>query len=843
MRAVRQALLVTSLLAAEVGYSCFVQAALGDWKPVLSNYSGKLTMQGSYKRDDRITNQGTSQTSTGQTFRQSVSLNTVGYVYHPNLMLFRLSGTYGENQDRTLENDVSSKGRGGFENYEMESKIFRAKPYTLDLSTKKDTPFTSAPNNLFGMTREDSKADFNYRNLGHRGRLQYHNTVVTEPETKQQTQLVDTVDDFDGNYGFSKPKLGALSNFGVTLSGGYQEDGLETSGGQSKRKTRSKQGNLSNTFGYSIFDFITSVNGATGKTSDSRDASYDMDLQGFNEGISIRLPWDFTSMIDYGSNRANTTNRWTEEFPLESNSEALKMLGESSTTEAVKMLGESSTTDEHFRFSLAQKLYESLDSRLTAKRETSDTRRSEGAQDANGVGNLESGIGEDNEYGLETRYTKKLPHSSTATATLSGRNTQRKEPGVNLEHTVFSAISEFDGVIPLNDFMDTTGLTVDVLRNGLTDGICQKAVSNATSPIDSNQCWIPLVAGSDYTIKNTGGLTPEIVPDIGIIKVNHPYDTVGNPKGFDYASFPDSTIGAGKEFTFRVNSHRKPADFTTQTSQVGTGLTLFQFISSNYQHSETSQSGTSGLETLALKIVSDVLGLGVSLYDWTFHAEREWQQSDSLNTITNFTLSYSKSKKLWQKLTVAFHAAAKKGWANDDSGINPEQNEEGYLYSLSGDMPLPYVQASLHISHDYDYTKGQISRLATTSYGTMETTRDLGISEQTSLRNSILLNKPFHIPWVDLAGSGYARYRWETQTTNTDGGKDRSYLSYGANLGRGWQFGATSVNLNANYAITEDVFDEGKSQANYGNILLWPSKREEETNKTTVMLTVTRQLF
>lgn len=833
VRAARQAVLATTLLLLETGQAQLAQAGLSDWRPVFANYSSKLTMNSSYTTDDRRTNRGPNQTSTVESFRQTLDLSTVGYVYHPDLMLFRLFGKHGEDQNFHYADDINgesklqSKGRGGFDGYDLESKLFRAKPYILQLSKRKDKPFLVLPSKQGGETREDTEADFKYRIEGQRVGLKYHNTTTTEEESLDalgnHRESTNAVDDFSTNYSYLRPKLWNLNNFTFTADSTYQEDAT-TSAVNPGGETVTKQGSMANSFGYSILNFNTSLSGSTTDFDDRSSQTisdfprgYSSDTFGFNEGVNIRLPWDFSSNLAYSTNTGNSTNTWTDIT--------------SDLTE-VPMLEESTTNNDHFGFLLRQSLYDSLNTEFSAKQDSSTTSRLRRPQESAANPDLVDGIGENKEYGLETRYRKLLPHNSTATGSLSSRNVQNKDPGLNLDHSVPPPAKEFDGIIRLNDFVDTSDLTVDVLKDDST--ICRKAASNPAL-VDLNHCWLPLTTPANYTIDEARNE----------IKIGQLSDV---PE-LDYLAFN----AAGGFFTFRVNSHHKAADYTSQTDQFTAGLILFQVISTDYQHTMSNQDGTSDGRALVSDVVSDRFGVGLSLYDWSFHASQQWMNAsdDTNNTssdgsYTDLSASYGKSRKFWERLTVTFNAGATKGWggSTDNFGADSENNTEGYLYSLTGDMPLPYIKASLRADHNYNYTKGQLHRLEFIN-NKWEETQDSGINEQTTLRNSLSLNKPFRIPWIDFAGSAHISYRWQTQTTIDvdgvdDGGKERSYLAYGLNAGHGWQLGSTTINLSARYTITEDIFDENAPNTRPGTAFF---QRDDQTNNTSVMLTVVRQLF
>lgn len=780
----------------------------------MADYNAKLTLQSVYEQDDELSNRGGNDTSRAQTFRQTVTLNTVGYVYHPNLMLFRAQGSHGEDQSRNDENDVMSKRRGDFNNYAFEAKFLRAKPYTLDLLTKKESPFLVAPIARSGRTTEESEADFKYTTQVHKAGLKYNITTVTDEERYDNSESTNTIDDYDTHYSFLKPKFGALQDFRVFASARYTED--EENSSVFEENTTTQQGYMTNGFSYSIFTFDSNLSGITSDSDTDpntpRPSSYESNSLGFSERVDIKLPWNFNSNIDYTHNTADYTNKW-----IQNNTGQIP-----ATTE---MLSESDTTYETVHFLLTQSLYESLETSFLIEEDSSTIDRNDRPSDSGSNFNLVTGTNDDSKYELESKYTKILPHDSLATANILSSDVQRKHLGLNPVHSKFTSPEHNDNAFTLEDDVDTNDLSLDVLRT--YNGEC-KSASNTPSKDDSNNCWLRL-GPSNYDID-----TLRLVIRI--------YQLTDVP-GLDPSDLPP------EGYTFRVNSHQKALDFTSQINQLGLGLNLFQIISAKYQHSAQTQDGNIAGRELEPEISTDLIGMGVTLYDWTFSAEHEWQRASFSNTITELALLYTKSRTLWERLKLTITGEAEKGWASNDrtDGGDQEEDAQGFSYSLAGDLPLPYVQANLRAEHRYDYFQGPpLSRYSITSYGSAEPTRRWGINESTVISNSISLTKPFRIPWVNFAGSAFARYRWQTATTINndgidDGGKDRSYFAYGLNTSRVWSLGATSINFNANYAITKDIFDENNGIGTTYGFERW--QREDDTNNTTVSLTITRKLF
>ena len=197
--------------------------------------------------------------------------------------------------------------------------------------------------------------------------------------------------------------------------------------------------------------------------------------------------------------------------------------------------------------------------------------------------------------------------------------------------------------------------------------------------------------------------------------------------------------------------------------------------------------------------------------------------------------------KFFERMNVVLAADAytAKGDATSPQGASASSSEQGYSYTLDATTPLPYIAATLKAGNSYSFNKGSIVRLTQTMDGVMIPSQDLGIDEQTALRNSIGLSKPFTIPWIKFGADSYIRYEWENTSDEGDRDSSRSRLQYGANARRSWRLGATTLSLDVKYANDERSFEGGGFSRNIGA----GTGTEEQNDTFLVMLTMVRQLF
>ncbi len=784
------------------------QAGLASLKPVLFNYHSKLTMQTVYSANNKTTSEGLDDTANRLGFRESLSLRTSGYVYHPNLMVFDLEGTYGEDQSRlTANDDKTAAQQGSYDAYDFRALLLRTKPYTLEVFANKAKTFATSEKASVqdDKIKQESGAEFNYKKREYKTKLEYKNITRLKDGTSSSTGNYD----FDGS--FNKPKFGSLDDFAALASLRYQ-DNTNTISGIVRQGETSKQSQLFNSFGYKIFDFSTGISALSTELGSGQESqlAYVHDFLSFNENISINLPWDFTSSVLVMANRGNNDSNF------------------------VTSASESSNNNDRVSFNLTQKLYDSLVTRFIANMDSSQTQRT----DLDNSIDMEpiSGESDRRDYRLESRYRKLLPYNSVGTGFVKSTDNRTNRLGSNVEYLRPVASEEEVGEIQfeLKD-IDTEGMTVEVLKENPNieenpNTQCESAFKNPRASFPN--CWIPLSVG-DYT------LTKSIDTDKAVVST-FKVDTISltERRDFDYASF-DKKNGLLINVPFRVVSVLRPVNAMAQTNSFGAGATLFNFFSSNYSHSVTTQEGNySGID-LEQGVIVDRIDLSFFREDFSTGVSRQWLRATGDETITEAKTSYGKKMKFFERITVAFAANAHTGREEvaDTQGNSLPSSEHGYDYSLDAGMPLPYIGATLKAKNSYSYTKGSLVRLAFNRDGVIIPTQDLGIDEKTRIRNSVALSKSFDIPWIKLFADSYVRYQWET--TSGKDNTDHTGVQYGISARRTWRLGATTISLNGKYASDELIFDDGISYRSTSK----GTVREAHNENISVMLSVARQLF
>lgn len=792
-------------------------ASLRSFKPVLANSHGVLTLNSVYAKNGKKTNRGLlNDTNARLGFRESLNLSTLGYAYSPNLVLFDLSGTTGKDQSRiyeySLQEDdevLSSKRRDSFDGYDLSALFLRQKPYTLKLFTSRDKKFaTSATDfSLDNKEIEEYGSEFKYNKRVYKAKLKYLNTQ------KSDDTASDDIDFYDLTCDMYKPNLGALEDFMTSFSTRYQNISQTVSSGDDGGGENVQDSAFSNRFAYKMFDFSTNVSSLISEFEESPvgeiTPDYTYDLLSVNESIGIDLPWDLTSRLLLSKNMGNDES-------------ARQGLGSERSRHS-----EATRDDENYNFYLNHKLYDSLNTTLRVDKKMMSSSRSESVVEDTGITRHLAPVDGQNDtsgYELGSNYRKLLPQNSLATVFVSTRSSDVNRAG--LVQNVFMRSLAETGFVDLESDVDTTSLVVEVLNRKQDDmDTCQSALTYVRA---ENPCWVPVplesmvydVLGVRMTVNDTSPLKSIMGSD-------------------NYTSYENDDQSYGP-FTFRIKSTRRPASFTSQTNRAGAGLTLFEFISSEYQHTVTTQDGSYGGDTLDPKVIDDLFSLGFAFSPFTLRASREWIRSRGDEIISEVKLTYEKSLRLFDMIAVSFGAEAYSAVsdATDGEGKSSPSSEDGYSYRFDAGSPLPYINANLKAGSYYTFTRGEIIRLLLDEDGAAIRSQSFGIGDRSVFQNSISLNKPFMIPWINFSINTYVRYLWETSETNSDT-TSRDSMQYGINALRVWQLGATTINLKANYAIKDDTIDEGKNVRwfNTGTI------REERSDNTSVILSIVRQIF
>lgn len=800
-------------------------ASLAPFKPVLANSHGVLTLNSVYAKNGKETNRGLNDTKTRYGMRESLNLSTLGYVYSPNLVLFDMSGTMGQDQSRIYAYDIllgddrlESSSQDDFNGYDLNALFLRQKPYTLELFTSKDKEFaTSATDfSLDDEVVEEFGGEFKYNKRVHKTKFKYLNTQKNNDDSNEEINF------YNLTFDLYKPKLGRLEDFMTSVSSRFQDITNTFAAGRDGGGENTNDNALANRFSYKIFDFSTNVSVLNSQYDDipvrEITPTYTYDLLSVNENIGIDLPWDLRSRILLSKNTGddNSTSAGTgTEFSRHT---------------------ESNRNDEGYNFNLAHKLYDSLDTTLTLDKKTIYSSRSETVVE--NTGNIQSlapieGQNDTSGYDLESRYRKLLPHDSLATAFVSFSSDDTNRSGF-VQDIFLKDLAESD-FFDLGRDADITSLAIEVLNRKRDDTTtCQSALTYVRA---DNPCWvlIPETAYSvepNKTVVNRSTGRTETVIRVTIEDTTQ-LQFMMDADNYNSYSFED-------QFTFRIKNAQSPADFTAETDSAGVGLSLFEFISSEYVHTVTTQDGSYANYTLEPKVVDDLLGVGIAFSPFAIHASREWIRATGDQVITEARLIYDKSWRLYDKIAVSLGAEAHTAVsdATDGQGAPSSSSEDGYSYRLDASTPLPYVNANIRGLSNYTLTRGEITRLSLYEGGEVIPNQSFGIGDSSTFQNSLSLNKPFRVPWIECSVNTYVRYLWETTTTNDDT-STRDTWQYGVNALRVWRLGATTINLNANYAITDDNIDEPHIRRRYSG----GTTREERTDNTSVILSIVRQLF
>lgn len=800
-------------------------ASLKPFKPVLGNSHGVLTLNSVYAKSGKETNRGLNDSNRRIGFRESLNLSTLGYVYSPNLVLFDLSGTTGKDQTRIYEYDIlqgedrlASNRHDSFDGYDLNALFLRQKPYTLELFTSRDKKFATSATD-FSLDNEEIQefgGEFKYNKRVYKTKFKYLNTQ------KSNDDAGDDIDFFDMTFDLYKPKLWRFEDFMTSFSTRFQDISRTLSTGKDGGGDNTRDSALANRFAYKMFDFSTNISSLNSQFEDTPvkaiTPSYTYDLLSVTENIGIDLPWDLASRLLLTKNMGND----------ESSS--------SGVGTELSRHSESTRDDEGYNFNLTHKLYDSLNTTLSVDKKTMFSSRSESIVEETGITRQLAPVEGQNDtsgYELGSRYRKLLPHDSLATAFVSIRSNDTNRAG--LVQNIFQKDLAEQEFVDLESNVDTSSLVFEVLNRKREDTTeCQSALRYVRS---DNPCW-QLVPETAYivepnkTVVNSASGRTESVTRITL------EDTTQLQAVMDVANY--HSYGIDDRFIFRVKSTRRPADFTSKTNRAGVGLTLFQFISSEYQHSVTSQEGSYSAYTLEPKVIDDLFALGFSVSPFTVRASREWIRATGEEVISELRLAYEKSMRFFDRIAVSLGAEAHTAFsdATDGQGNSSPSSEDGYSYRLDARTPLPYINVNFRGLSQYTFTRGEITRLLLNEDGGVIPRQSFGIGDRSVFQNSLSLSKPFFIPWVDFSLNTYVRYLWETTTTNDDT-TERDAWQYGLNALRVWRLGATTINLKANYAITEENSEDQKT-------LRWRgtgTTREERTDNTSVILSIVRQLF
>lgn len=126
--------------------ACASQGGRNQIQPIaFEPVTGDVTVEFEYRTDsDDSQDPGNEGRDTKEMeWEESISLQTEGFIYHPNLLELSLGGVFGMRQFRFEQNDDETKSNGSFTEYDIEGTFFKSKAYPLSFLYLKRTDIES----------------------------------------------------------------------------------------------------------------------------------------------------------------------------------------------------------------------------------------------------------------------------------------------------------------------------------------------------------------------------------------------------------------------------------------------------------------------------------------------------------------------------------------------------------------------------------------------------------------------------------------------------------------------------------------------------------------------------
>ncbi|MEJ2697764.1 MAG: hypothetical protein P8013_14090 [Candidatus Sulfobium sp.] len=289
-----------------------VQADFRQFVPRISDYTGFLTLDASYENQKNTTN-GRGITSKDTFLRETLELNTLGYVYDPRFITFVLKLSAGTKQESFSIGPLSKPFRTMFANeYTFRMVVLPEHPYNLELFALRVEPLTRRAFEQSRSVAYSKGAIFRYKKKPYLFNAHY----------------IDTTDDYPGG-SYTTRKYGALGTY-------YKEMGQEkyySYSGSYEHTTYSFTNGSTDQAALSNIYFLKTISLSSNVAyteSSQRQSSLSLSSKTMNWGelVRFRLPWNFTSDLgfNWNKNKLNSSSETGGEQDISSTTRNVSLL-------------------------------------------------------------------------------------------------------------------------------------------------------------------------------------------------------------------------------------------------------------------------------------------------------------------------------------------------------------------------------------------------------------------------------------------------------------------------------------------------------------------------------------
>ena len=766
--------------------SKLLNAAPVDFLPKFAVFDGELEFEGLYSSIGKAED-GDISKNEKIAFRERLLFETIGYVYHPSLLLFKGSIAGNLNQDQNRSGTSGWRGeRSTDEEYEIEGVVLGRKPYNLEFDASLDRPFSTAGYRNYGEAKSNFKSGvtLNYKKRPLKSSLSYihraSETKIHNSEARLAESLYEmTSDSIRGdirshgkNYSYSSyitHKVSSDISSGTTVENENEatDDGMGFNG-----SLKYKQATI---LGSAQLE----------KTQRNNDDFFRFSI---SDRISIDLPWNMDADIlsSYSKNETTVVSESTGEGK------------------------ESVSINKQFKGEVRHQLFDSIKSKVSAEYRKNDTTTSSRTNQ---------------DFNARAAYSKMLRGGGVVIGLENElyRTGQQGEP--EIENERYDDV--FASVIDTPFSLRQPNVDIERIRVEIFNSRCLAEYNSSCGDFAE-------------VVQNGGGwqsLSRTVQWD-----VVDPLSQFVRIDIIDVTKTPALPPPIGTHHKIRVSYSLREADFVVQSNKTTlfSALDLFnKSLSVQYDYSLTTQKYVDGDETfgdLSPTVAENFLGFTFNkepfvastsyrIINSEQYDEQRWVMEGAfrkgVNILSNIPINWGVNYKREELVE------------EDSSGTTLKNVETRFVTGLSASGNVPYIGLKVTPRSSFTRHIGVVRAHRVNADGIWTTFDVEGENDNDVYSNRV--NFSMIIPYLKVKTTFYVTYDFEDNFTNRNTIVTREN-GFDARRTWSWLLGGTNISLSGNYFYTNKL----KEITSASDVVHTTSLEEEELE---IILTANRKFF
>ncbi len=741
---------------------------LGAYIPKFIGYSGNLSFDGRYSIDDSEGTDGRVKKDHNKKYRETLDVETMGYIYHPSLLFFKMKMSGELERESQLNGDGQwNVNKGENEEYTINGLVLANKPLNLDFTVSMRRPFdsygmgsSSNVSNIF-----EAETNLNYRSLHNHATLSYlYYSSKSEDSYSAygggNVTRHDDVTTLRGNISRNNEKYAIAGTLSHQIRNHDNGSVLKSSattpiiGDRTVTDQIMTEGELT----YKRYTFHNSaeysISSTHDNTVDDEILSEKWEKKKIRQVVDIDLPWNMDSQVVVLVDRADNENR---------------NVGNGGDWQVTY------NENQNFDGVLHHHLFDSVRSVFGIGLHN---RHSENDHNFN------------QSYNASVNYSKKL-FGGGIQANIDNRYIIDQQQGT----------PDYTDILG-NDLnqVDFAGSSFDINRgdvvvSSLRVGVCDVDGTNIAGEVYSCDC---------YTKENPT-CSSDIDSQLWQALPSNKYSVTQNV-GITRLTIDPTAVVAGTDYDLRASYKLPKADYTTlsNTSSFMAKISLFDdALSSTYRHSFTKEKflkGDGGYENLTPEVTLNYIGVLWHKAPFSLQGHYNMLDGDNFTERRLFGQGrYSDRRKINRNMILSWGCKySNESVKGEDGASVAVHNTRRLLHTnlgLSGLIPLTNMRYSAGTS--YSQNRGSAPEYQINNNGLWQNIvyDDLDTDNYSS---NLKINGI-----IPITGFRFELSMVYSLSQNLDNKIDTTTKGYLVKTERSWKFGGTTLSISGDYHVSE----------------------------------------